>query len=57
MAGLDWLAGAGLPTGMLYVDADNVAATSLYRSLGFREHHAERAYVAEVPAPTARPMP
>ena len=36
-AGLDWLAGRGCAVGMLYVDADNVAAVSLYRSMGFVE--------------------
>ena len=44
-AGLDWLAGQGLTVGMLYVDAGNLAAVSLYRSMGFVDDHVDRAYV------------
>jgi len=44
-AGLDWLARRGLTVGMLYVDADNTAALSLYRSMGFVEDHVDRAYI------------
>jgi len=44
-AGLDWLAHRGLTVGMLYVDAGNVAATSLYRSMGFVDDHVDRAYI------------
>ncbi len=47
-AGLDWLASTGLTVGMLYVDAANGAAVDLYRSLGFRLDHADRAYHREV---------
>jgi mycothiol synthase len=48
-AGLDWLADQGLTVGMLYVDADNVAATTMYRSMGFVDHHVDRAYLLTVP--------
>jgi mycothiol synthase len=47
-SGLDWLADHGLTVGMLYVDADNVAATTMYRSMGFVEHHVDRAYLLTV---------
>jgi mycothiol synthase len=50
LAGLDSLAGRGVTVGMLYVDADNVPARGLYRDLGFTEHHADRAFVGDIPA-------
>ncbi|HWD53100.1 MAG TPA: mycothiol synthase [Acidimicrobiales bacterium] len=50
VAGLDSLAGAGLRVGMLYVDGDN-PALSLYQSMGFVEHHIDRAYVRSVGPP------
>jgi mycothiol synthase len=49
-AGLAWLAGRGLTVGMLYVDAHNLPAVTLYRSLGFHQHHVDRAYRRTVPA-------
>jgi mycothiol synthase len=48
-AGLDWMAGAGARTGMLYVDDANVGALALYRSLGFAVDHADRCYIAQIP--------
>ncbi len=45
LAGLDWLAAAGMAVGMLYVDAENVPAVSMYHSIGFADDHVDRAYV------------
>jgi mycothiol synthase len=50
LAGLDWLTGKGLNTGMLYVDAANKGAVHLYESLGFTIDHVDRAYVGDVAA-------
>jgi mycothiol synthase len=50
LAGLDWLAAAGLPVGMLYVDAGNTKAVKLYENLGFTLDHVDRAYVGDVRA-------
>lgn len=50
IAGLRWLERAGFRTGMLYVDADNAAAVTLYKSLGFTLDHVNRAYVVDVQA-------
>jgi mycothiol synthase len=54
MAGLHHLGGRGLTVAMLYVDAANVAAMSMYQRLGFNIHHADHAYTAEIPAGSAR---
>ncbi len=48
LAGLRWMAGQGLETGTLYVDAANEPAVRLYRDLGFEVHHLDRAYVADI---------
>jgi mycothiol synthase len=48
VAGLNWLADKGLTVGMLYVDAANEAAVTLYEHLGFTRDHIDRAYVGDV---------
>ncbi|MCJ0873629.1 mycothiol synthase [Streptomyces sp. AP-93] len=45
--GLRHLAGAGLPTAMLYVDADNPAALAVYAGLGFSTHEVDLMYRTE----------
>jgi mycothiol synthase len=50
VAGLQSLSERGIGIGMLYVDDDNAAALSLYRSLGFEDHHCDRAFVGDIRA-------
>ncbi|GAA2706999.1 MULTISPECIES: mycothiol synthase [Streptomyces] len=45
--GLRHLAGRGLPTAMLYVDADNAAAVRVYEGLGFVTHEVDLMYRTE----------
>jgi mycothiol synthase len=47
-AGLEWLAAKGLTLGMLYVDAGNEVAVSMYGSMGFSPDHVDRAYTKTV---------
>ncbi|HEY4334213.1 MAG TPA: mycothiol synthase [Ilumatobacteraceae bacterium] len=48
LAGLRWLAGRGVRTGMLFVDSDNVAAIRLYKNLGFRIHRTDCMYLGHI---------
>jgi mycothiol synthase len=50
-AGLDHLASIGIGHGMLYVDAANLPAVTLYRSMGFETDHVDRSYVATLAGP------
>jgi mycothiol synthase len=45
--GLRYLAGQGLPTAMLYVDADNKAAVSVYERMGFTTYETDLMYRTE----------
>ncbi|WP_046778617.1 mycothiol synthase [Streptomyces yangpuensis] len=45
--GLQHLAAQGLPTAMLYVDADNPAALAVYSGLGFTTHEVDLMYRTE----------
>jgi mycothiol synthase len=53
LAGLDHLAGRGVTVGMLYVDANNTPAVTLYERLGFGIDHVDRAYAGDVGASPA----
>ncbi|MEU7164233.1 mycothiol synthase [Streptomyces morookaense] len=47
VVGLRHLAARGLPTAMLYVDADNAAAVAVYERLGFVTHETDLMYRTE----------
>jgi mycothiol synthase len=48
LAGLAWLHGKGVHVGMLYVDAANTRAVTLYTGLGFSIDHRDQAFEADV---------
>jgi len=48
-SGLSWLADQGLPTAMLYVEADNSPAIRTYRRLGFTVTRTDKAWIRLVP--------
>ena len=50
LAGLEHLADDGIDIGMLYVDADNTAAVTMYQRLGFTIHSTNAAFVADIEA-------
>jgi mycothiol synthase len=50
IAGCTYLSDQNITEAMLYVDADNAHALSLYRSLGFALNHTDRAYVGDIAA-------
>jgi mycothiol synthase len=56
LAGLEHLADSGIRTGMLYVDADNTTAVTMYRRLGFTIHSTNAAFVADI-EPTGASKP
>jgi mycothiol synthase len=49
LAGLDHLSRIGLTVAMLYVDATNTTAVTLYEHMGFTVNRLDRAYVADIP--------
>lgn len=48
LAGLDSIAGRRVDVGMLYVDAGNTGAVTMYERLGFTTHRTDVAFVADV---------
>ncbi|THJ66459.1 mycothiol synthase [Arthrobacter echini] len=52
IAGIEYLHGKGLQAIMLYVDADNTAAVSLYRQLGFTRWDVDVMYAHKAAEPT-----
>ncbi len=50
VAGLDNMARRGITEAMLFVDAENLAAVEMYKSLGFRVTRTDRAFVGDIAA-------
>ncbi|MEK7292761.1 MAG: mycothiol synthase [Actinomycetota bacterium] len=48
VAGLSHLVQVGAQIGMLFVDAENTRAISMYNALGFTIHHVQRAFVGDI---------
>lgn len=48
VAGLQYLTSAGAAIGMLYVDAQNTPAVSMYLALGFTTNFVQRAFVGDI---------
>lgn len=53
VAGLQHLASVGAQMGMLFVDAENTRAISMYNALGFTTHYVQRAFVGDI-SPSSR---
>ena len=53
VAGLQHLNAFGAKIGMLYVDAENTPAVSMYKALGFTTHFVQRAFVGDI-SPSSR---
>ena len=53
VAGLQHLNAFGAKIGMLYVDAENTPAVSMYNALGFTTHFVQRAFVGDI-SPSSR---
>jgi mycothiol synthase len=49
LAGLDHLAGLGITTAMLYVDAANTTAVAMYERLGYTSHAMSTAHHRDIP--------
>jgi mycothiol synthase len=53
VAGLQQLTSTGAIIGMLFVDAENTRAVSMYNALGFTTHYVQRAFVGDI-SPSSR---